>query len=68
VGQPSVPQAEPAAGANDRSFYEDVVVPAVDWLRIPQTRLLGITQGAVLVDPDGDLAHLRRRLAEPHVS
>jgi Domain of unknown function (DUF4037) len=36
---------------------------AVDWLLIPQTRLLGITQGAVLVDPDGDLAHLRRRLA-----
>ena len=36
---------------------------AVDWLLIPQTRLLGITQGAVFVDPDGDLAHLRRRLA-----
>lgn len=36
---------------------------AVDWLLIPQTRLLGITQGAVLVDPDGDLGHLRRRLA-----
>jgi hypothetical protein len=36
---------------------------AVDWLLIPQTRLLGITQGAVFADPDGDLAHLRRRLA-----
>jgi Domain of unknown function (DUF4037) len=35
----------------------------VDWLLIPQTRLLGITQGAVFADPDGDLAHLRRRLA-----
>ena len=35
----------------------------VDWLLMPQTRLLGITQGAVFVDPDGDLAHLRRRLA-----
>jgi hypothetical protein len=36
---------------------------SVDWLLIPQTRLLGITQGAVFADPDGDLAHLRRRLA-----
>jgi hypothetical protein len=36
---------------------------AVDWLLIPQARLLGITQGAVFADPDGDLAHLRRRLA-----
>ena len=36
---------------------------AVDWLLIPQTRLLGITQGAVFADPDGDLGHLRRRLA-----
>lgn len=36
---------------------------AVDWLLVPQTRLLGITQGAVFADPDGDLAHLRRRLA-----
>jgi Domain of unknown function (DUF4037) len=36
---------------------------AVDWLLMPQTRLLGITQGAVFADPDGDLAHLRRRLA-----
>jgi hypothetical protein len=35
----------------------------VDWLLMPQTRLLGITQGAVFADPDGDLAHLRRRLA-----
>jgi hypothetical protein len=35
----------------------------VDWLVIPQTRLLGITQGAVFADPDGYLAHLRRRLA-----
>jgi hypothetical protein len=35
----------------------------VDWLLISQTRLLGITQGAVFADPDGDLAHLRRRLA-----
>ena len=35
----------------------------VDWLLIPQTRLLGITQGAVFADPDSDLAHLRRRLA-----
>ena len=35
---------------------------AVDWLLIPQTRLLGITQGAVFADPDGDLAHLRQRL------
>jgi len=36
---------------------------AVDWLLIPQTRLLGITQGAVFADPDDELAHLRRRLA-----
>jgi Domain of unknown function (DUF4037) len=36
---------------------------AVDWLLIPQTRLLSITAGAVFADPDGDLAHLRRRLA-----
>jgi hypothetical protein len=35
----------------------------VDWLLIPQTRLLGLTRGAVFADPDGDLAHLRRRLA-----
>ena len=35
----------------------------VDWLLIPQTRLLGLTQGAIFVDPDGDLARLRRRLA-----
>ncbi len=35
---------------------------AVDWLLIPQTRLLGITQGAVFADPDGDLGRLRRRL------
>lgn len=35
----------------------------VDWLLIPQTRLLGITRGAVFADPRGDLAHLRRRLA-----
>ena len=35
----------------------------VDWLLMPQTRLLGITQGAVFADPDGELAHLRRRLA-----
>jgi hypothetical protein len=35
----------------------------VDWLLIPQTRLLGITQGGVFADPDGNLAHLRRRLA-----
>jgi len=35
----------------------------VDWLLMPQTRLLGITQGAVFADPDGDLADLRRRLA-----
>src|ERR1035437_6160810 len=36
---------------------------SVDWLLIPQTRLLGLTRGAVFADPDGDLAHLRRRLA-----
>jgi len=36
---------------------------AVDWLLIPQTRLLGITQGAVFADPDDDLGRLRRRLA-----
>jgi Domain of unknown function (DUF4037) len=35
----------------------------VDWLLIPQTRLLGITQGTVFADPDGDLGRLRRRLA-----
>jgi len=35
----------------------------VDWLLIPQTRLLGITQGVVFADPDGDLGRLRRRLA-----
>ena len=35
----------------------------VDWLLMPQTRLLGITKGAVFADPDGDLARLRRRLA-----
>ena len=34
-----------------------------DWLVIPQTRLLGITQGAVFADPQGDLERLRRRLA-----
>ncbi len=38
-------------------------VSAVDWLLMPQTRLLGLTRGAVFVDPEGDLAHLRRRLA-----
>jgi hypothetical protein len=36
---------------------------AVDWLLISQTRLLGITQGAVFADPGGDLGRLRRRLA-----
>jgi hypothetical protein len=36
---------------------------SVDWLLIPQTRLLGITAGAVFADPDDDLARLRRRLA-----
>jgi len=41
----------------------ELELTAVDWLLIPQTRLLGITQGAVFADPDGDLAHLRRRLA-----
>ncbi|HEY8719037.1 DUF4037 domain-containing protein [Pengzhenrongella sp.] len=35
----------------------------VDWLLIPQTRLLGLTRGAVFADPAGDLADLRRRLA-----
>jgi hypothetical protein len=34
----------------------------LDWLLIPQTRLLGITRGAIFADPDGDLAALRRRL------
>ncbi len=38
-------------------------VSAVDWLLMPQTRLLGVTRGAVFVDPEGDLAQLRRRLA-----
>jgi hypothetical protein len=33
-----------------------------DWLLIPQTRLLGITAGAVFADPDHVLARLRQRL------
>lgn len=35
----------------------------VDWLVIPQARLLGLTRGAVLADPDGELAGLRKELA-----
>jgi hypothetical protein len=34
-----------------------------DWLLVPQQRLLGITEGAVLADSDGTLDRLRRRLA-----
>ena len=30
----------------------ELELTAVDWLLIPQTRLLGITQGAVFADPD----------------
>ncbi len=35
----------------------------LDWLVSPQTRLAGITHGAVFADPDGSLGALRRRLA-----
>lgn len=35
----------------------------LDWLVIPQTRLLGITQGAVFEDAGGELTRLRRMLA-----
>ncbi len=35
----------------------------IDWLLIPQQRLLGVTAGAVFADPDGALAAVRSRLA-----
>jgi hypothetical protein len=35
----------------------------VDWLVIPQQRLLGVVRGAVYADPTGDLAAVRRQLA-----
>ncbi|MGI8578771.1 MAG: DUF4037 domain-containing protein [Nocardioidaceae bacterium] len=35
---------------------------AIDWLLIPQQRLLGVTQGAVFADPVGSLAAVRDRL------
>jgi hypothetical protein len=35
----------------------------VDWLAIPQQRLLGLTRGAVYADPDGELAAVRKQLA-----
>ena len=33
-----------------------------DWLLIPQQRLLGIAQGPVFADPEGELAALHRGL------
>lgn len=35
---------------------------SIDWLVLPQTRLLGITAGAVFVDATGELTALRDRL------
>jgi hypothetical protein len=34
----------------------------MEWLLVPQQRLLGITEGTVFVDPDHELDSLRRRL------
>jgi uncharacterized protein DUF4037 len=36
---------------------------SLDWLLVPQTRLLGLTRGAVLADPRGELSRLRDRFA-----
>jgi hypothetical protein len=35
----------------------------LDWLLVPQQRLLGVTRGRVYADPDGELAAVRRQLA-----
>jgi len=37
-------------------------VDAFDWLVLPQQRLLSVTAGVVLADPDGELGALRERL------
>jgi len=40
---------------------------SIDWLTIPQQRLLGVVRGAVYADPDGELATVRSLLAwYPH--